>query len=251
MAKDAGFDLDERNGGMDMTAVSDFIAGMKESGTVGFGSDTFAGQIDKNDFLNGILGVEGDGALASLAEILKDPKTGSPVLASIFDGINLYDGVDEDERATMRSRLGVIAQRFATGALSSADLNGLSNSDAVKVFGRISDFLGTPSAATGAAPAGAGTGAPAGADSAAVFASATTGPSGVADSTSPALTYLSEIAVNTLRTADNSDVLVEVARDIAAATAATAAGMKDGSVASRLDEVLRASRDLTTVSTGA
>ena len=251
MAADFGIDLGDDGKNFTVAGVRQFFKVLNSGQFVGFGNDSFAGKLDKNDFLNSILGVEGDGALASMAELFKDPETGSSAFASVFDGVNLADGVDDEERALMRGRLGVLAQRFASGAIGSAELGGLSNTDAQQVFTRISDMLGTPSAATGAAPAGAGAGTGSGPDSVAVFASATSGPSGVADSTSPALTYLSEIAVNTLRTADNSDVLVEVARDIAAATAATAAGLADGGVARRVDEALRLSRDLTTVSTGA
>ena len=156
MAADFGIDLGDDGKNFTVAGVRQFFKVLNSGQFVGFGNDSFAGKLDKNDFLNSILGVEGDGALASMAELFKDPETGSSAFASIFDGVNLADGVDDEERALMRGRLGVLAQRFASGAIGSAELGGLSNTDAQQVFTRISDMLGTPSAATGAAPAGAG-----------------------------------------------------------------------------------------------
>ena len=157
MASDLGFgDLGKNGNYFDADAISSFFEAVKGGRKTGF-SDSLTGDLAGLDLTNGATGGGSSGFLSGLAGILGG-KNGSDALGGLFSGVNLSDGIDAGEIATIRGRTTNLATRFASGQVTSAELGGANNADFVRVIelilSKLDEIAGATSTTAGAVTSG-------------------------------------------------------------------------------------------------
>jgi hypothetical protein len=158
IASDLGYgDLGKNGNYFDADAISSFFEAVKGGRKTGF-SDTLTGDLAGLDLTNGATGGGSSGFLSGLAGILGG-KNGSDALGGLFSGVNLSDGIDAGEVATIRGRTTNLATRFANGQVSSAELGGANNAEFVRIIELILSKLDDIAGATTATADGVAGGA--------------------------------------------------------------------------------------------
>ncbi len=158
IASDLGYgDLGKNGNYFDADAISSFFEAVKGGRKTGF-SDTLTGDLAGLDLTNGATGGGSSGFLSGLAGILGG-KNGSDALGGLFSGVNLSDGIDAGEIATIRGRTTGLATRFANGQVTSAELGGANNAEFIRIIELILSKLDDIAGATTATADGVAGGA--------------------------------------------------------------------------------------------